>query len=349
MPARRLDERLPPAALSRLAEIKSSGTWSSALSTAEFAAIKSVGFEPVGQVLGAAVYNIGFPGGDICPTYGNRESPGGGSYGGSRYVKSVFTVVSGAGSASAYGPLVNALYEARRRAIGRMSAECAALGGHGVVGVSLTIGPFSGGGVEFRALGTAVRAPGGVELESPFTSDLSGQEFAKLILAGSVPVSLVLGISVGVRHDDWLTAGQTRWTLGNVEVSGYTELVNRTRRDARNELMLDVSRVCGSGVVIKRTELRISEQECKGVSTGQFGGHDHRAEVTMIGTAITQFSRDRRASQRPSIAVLSLDPERRLAARTAFRRNENDDQPHPPPAGERDNLEDANIAPEEQQ
>jgi len=134
-----------------------------------------------------------------------------------------------------------------------------------------------------------------------------------------------------------------------VEVSGYTELVNRTRRDARNELMLDVSRVCGSGVVVKRTELRISDQECKGVGTGQFAGHDHRAEVTMIGTAITQFSRDRRASQRPSVAVLSLDPERRLAARTAFLRSENDDQPHPPSAGQRDNLEDANFASEEQQ
>jgi len=38
-----------------MAEMKASGTWSSALSTDEFAAIRSVGFEPVGQVLGAAV------------------------------------------------------------------------------------------------------------------------------------------------------------------------------------------------------------------------------------------------------------------------------------------------------
>ncbi len=233
MPAQRYDQVLPPAARERLAEIKSSGTWGSALSTPEFTAIKSVGFEPVGQVLGAAVFNIGYAGGDVCPTYGSRDTGGSSGVGGRRYTPAVFTVVSGAGSASAYGPLVNALYEARRRAIGRMSAECAALGGHGVVGVSLTIGPFSGGGVEFRATGTAIRAPGGIRLNEPFTSDLTGQEFAKLIMAGSVPVSLVLGISIGVRHDDWLTAGQSRWATGNVEVSGYTELVNRTRRDAR--------------------------------------------------------------------------------------------------------------------
>jgi hypothetical protein len=50
-----------------MAEIRTSGTWGSALSTEEFAAIRSVGFEPVGQVLGAAVYNIGFSGGYNCP------------------------------------------------------------------------------------------------------------------------------------------------------------------------------------------------------------------------------------------------------------------------------------------
>ena len=58
---------LPSAARARMAEIRSSGTWGSALSADEFAAIRSVGFEPVGQVLGAAVYNIGYTGGYSCP------------------------------------------------------------------------------------------------------------------------------------------------------------------------------------------------------------------------------------------------------------------------------------------
>jgi uncharacterized protein YbjQ (UPF0145 family) len=318
MPAQRFDQVLPPAALARLSDINASGTWASALSTEEFAAIKSVGFEPVGQVLGAAVYNIGYRGSESCPTYGSRE------YRTPRYGRALYTEVSSSGLEAAYAPLVNSLYEARRRAIARMSAECAALGGHGVVGVSLEIGPFSGGAnrangaVEFMAIGTAVRAPGGVRLKTPFTSDVSGQEFAKLIMAGAVPVSLVLGISIGVRHDDWLTQGQTRWSVGNVEVRGYTELVNRTRADARNELMLDVSRVHAEGVVVKRTELATGEQECRAVG----GTRDHRAEVTMIGTAITQFSRDRRASQRPSLAVLSLDRERRAAARRASARRD---------------------------
>jgi uncharacterized protein YbjQ (UPF0145 family) len=339
---------LPSAARARMAEIKSSGTWSSALSADEFTAVKSVGFEPVGQVLGAAVYNVGFAGGSSCPTYGAR---GGGDelmrvsqsrgYG----TPQAFTEISGSGTSSAFGPLVNTLYAARRKAIGRMLAECQALGGHGIVGVRLSIGHFPGGGIEFNALGTAVRAPGGVPLRTPFTSGLSGQEFAKLVLAGYVPVSLVLGISIGVRHDDWLTRGQSRWSVGNVEVSAYTELVNRTRQDARNELQLDVGRVSGEGVVIQRTELHIEEQECRGLEHG----HDHRAEVTMVGTAITQFDAARGGARRPSLAVLSLDPERRLKARMGAGTLGSGPSLSVLAADRHDNQEDVHHAPEEQQ
>ncbi|MFB7173030.1 heavy metal-binding domain-containing protein [Streptomyces sp. NPDC056254] len=40
----------------------STGPWNSALPPEEFAAVRGVGFEPVGQVLGAAVFNIGYTG-----------------------------------------------------------------------------------------------------------------------------------------------------------------------------------------------------------------------------------------------------------------------------------------------
>jgi len=50
-----------------MAEIRRTGTWGSALTSDEFAAIRSVGFEPVGQVLGACVYSIGYTGGYACP------------------------------------------------------------------------------------------------------------------------------------------------------------------------------------------------------------------------------------------------------------------------------------------
>ena len=300
----RSGHELPPAAESRMAEIRRSGTWGSALTADEFTAIRGVGFEPVGQVLGAAVYNIGYAGGYGCPGawagYGGYVTP----------YQSV-TAVSGQGVIGSFGPMVQTLYQARRKALARMSQECAELGGHGVVGVLLTIGAFPAGGLEFKAIGTAVRAPGGVPLKRPFTSDLSGQDFAKLITAGWVPVGMALGISIGARHDDWLTINQTRWGTGNAEVTGYTDLVNQSRHDARTQLDRDVARMGGEGVVVKTMDMRIRDRECP----MQEHRRDHIAEVTIIGTAIAHFARPHHPRREDSLAILSLDPQRRQAAR----------------------------------
>jgi uncharacterized protein YbjQ (UPF0145 family) len=287
-----------------MAEIRRSGTWGSALSANEFAAIRGAGFEPAGQVLGAAVYNVGYTGGFNCPGawagYAGYGAP----------VASV-TAVSGDDTVGSYGPMVQTLYEARRTALARMTHECTQLGGHGVVGVTLTIGRFPAGGLEFKAIGTAVHVPGVPISRTPFTSSLSGQDFAKLMADGWVPVGLALGISVGARHDDWLTINQTRWGSGNAEVSGYTDLVNQTRHDAREQLERDVARMGGDGVVVRSMEMRVRERECP----VQEHRHDHIVEATIIGTAIARFSTAPRAAERPSLAILSLDPQRRQAAR----------------------------------
>ena len=298
-----------------MAEIRASGTWGSALTSDEFAAIRSVGFEPVGQVLGACVYNIGYTGGYACPgAWGNW------GYGQVMPVRTRTQVSSRSGSGS-FGPLVQAMYDARHKALDRMTAECEELGGHGVVGVRLTIGAFPAGGLEFKAIGTAIRAPGvgpvstwrhrGTRPKRPFTSDLSGQDFTKLIMKGWVPAGLALGISIGSRHDDWLTVGQTRWGSGNAEVTGYTELVNDARHDARQQLAADVARLGGEGVVIADMQMRVRERECP-VSEGR---RDHIVEATTIGTAIARFSDAEQRHSGPTLAIMSLDPQRRQAAR----------------------------------
>jgi uncharacterized protein YbjQ (UPF0145 family) len=310
-----VSDDLPAAAEARMAEIRRSGTWGSALTSDEFAAIRSVGFEPTGQVLGACVYNIGYTGGYSCP----------GAWGTWGYGQVVpartTTQVSSRSGYGSFAPLVQAMYEARHKALDRMTTECEQLGGHGVVGVRLTIGAFPAGGLEFKAIGTAIHAPGVGPVSSwphrrsrpkrPFTSDLSGQDFAKLIMKGWVPAGLALGISIGSRHDDWLTVGQTRWGAGNAEVVGYTELVNDARHDARQQLAADVARLGGEGVVIADMEMRVRERECP-VSEGR---RDHIVEVTTIGTAIARFSHSEQQHSGPTLAIMSLDPQRRQAAR----------------------------------
>jgi uncharacterized protein YbjQ (UPF0145 family) len=298
-----VSEKLPGAARARMAAIRASGTWGSALTADEFAAIRSAGFEPVGQVFGAAVYSVGDTG---------YSCPGTWRSGGDQPPPKPATQVSGRNDPGSFGPLVQARYQARHAAIDRMTAECTELGGHGVVGVRLSRGPFPLGGARFQAIGTAVRAPGTAPgPRTPFTSDLSGQDFAKLIMKGWVPAGLVLGISIGSRHDDRNTARQTRVWSGNAEVAGWTELVGESRRDARRELEKDVRRFGAEGVVIASMQMRVRERDCP----VQVGRRDHIVESTVIGTAIARFSPGEQRHARPALAVMSLDPQRRQAAR----------------------------------
>ena len=288
----------------RMAGMRPAGTWDSALSADEFAAIRSVGFEPVGQVFGAAVYGAGSASGSSCPGTG-------GSSGDARPARPAIDV-PGQGGLGSSVPLVQAMDQARHTAIDRMTAECAVLGGHGVVGVRLSRGPFVLGGLEFTAIGTAVRAPGVTRgPRAPFTCDLSGQDVAKLIMAGWVPAGLVLGISIGLRHDDRTTVRQARWRSGNAEVAGWTELVGRSRREARGQLETDVRRLGAEGVVIAAMQLRVRERDCP----AQVGRRDHIAEATLIGTAIARFSPAGQPGAGQALAIMSLDPQRRQAAR----------------------------------
>jgi uncharacterized protein YbjQ (UPF0145 family) len=269
--------------------------WGSALTSGEFAAIRGVGFEPVGQVLGAAVYGAGSASGYGCPGV---------------------TQVSGPEDPGSFGPVVRAMYQARDAAIGRMTDECTQLGGHGVVGVRLSrglfpVGSIPLGGLEFTALGTAVRAAGAARTDArwgasggrPFTCNLSGQDFAKLIMAGWVPAGLALGISIGARHDDRQTNRQARWGSGNAEIAGWTELVNQSRHDARHQLETDVARFGAEGVVIADIQMTVRERDCP-VTVGR---RDHVVEATLVGTAIARFSRAEPPHARPAPrTVMSL-------------------------------------------
>jgi hypothetical protein len=64
-------------------------------------------------------------------------------------------------------------------------------------------------------------------------------------------------------------------------------------------------------VVIASMEMRVRERECP----VQEGRRDHIVEATNIGTAIARFSDSEQRHTRPTLAVMSLDPQRRQAAR----------------------------------
>jgi uncharacterized protein YbjQ (UPF0145 family) len=288
-----------------MAALGRDGTWDSALSADGFAAIRSVGFEPAGQVFGAAVYYLSATAGVSCPGTAARHLPGDASPeapGRSR------TTLSGPGILGPDTRIARALYEGRRTAIDRMAGECADLGGHGIVGAALQVreipaDSFTAGAVEFTAIGTAVRASGCPPLARPFTADLSGPDFAKLLMAGWVPAGIALGISVAGLHDDLLTTSSGPWGAGNAEVPAYTDLMVRVRQDARGRLEQAVRRTGADGVVVSAMNLHVRSDPCR----AHPGGTDHFAEAVITGTAVARFAGRRKTAAPPSLAVLPLD------------------------------------------
>ncbi|WP_052488793.1 heavy metal-binding domain-containing protein [Streptomyces sp. 150FB] len=302
---------LPPAAQERITEARRSGTWSSALSTGEFTAIRSVGFEPVGQAMGSAVYHVGRSG----RYWGYYDCL---YYGAGFTMSTAPGPVALSGNGAPSSSLVQVFDDARRTALGRLAAECTALGGDGVVAAEMTMAPFPSqpNCLEFKVIGTAVRAHGDVRSPQPFTCHLDGQGFAKLVTAGWIPVELLVGMSIGVRHDDFGTRSQAM-SWGNTEVNAWSELVTDVRGDARHQLELQGLRRGGDGVILASGDLRIWRESC--IRASRFGseGEDHVAEATMVGTTIARFEAGTRRP--PTLAVMPLGKRgerlrRRLAA-----------------------------------
>jgi uncharacterized protein YbjQ (UPF0145 family) len=273
---------------SRLERLRTAGAWRSLFSAQDFAAITSVGFDPVGDVLGTAVVHLGY------------ASRGGKCSGMGSYTPRTDLASATGGP---FSLLLRKRYGVRHEALSRAVEECRALGGDGIVGVTVRIKPFPAGGTEFTVQGTAIRARTEIRPAAPFSSHVSAQEFARLLCAGWVPAALVFGIALGARHDDKRTRNQTR-RMATSEVRGYSELVRDTRRDARKQLASAVAGQGADGVVVDEITLHLGERECP----TEDGMHDHVAEAAIMGTMIASFDRSPATGERAPLTVMHLNP-----------------------------------------
>jgi uncharacterized protein YbjQ (UPF0145 family) len=274
-----------------MARFRADGLRTSLLDVPGAVAVAGVGLTPVGEVMGCIVEHIGWQGFGGCGWYGPGAGWGGG-YGG--------TVSSGSGARFAgFAPYVDALYRGYDTALGRMVTEARSMGADGVVGVRLPVEHLGQDNREFVALGTAVRADGAVHAPRPFVTDLPGADVAKLLHAGWVPVSIAFGISVAVRHDDYATRNQASAWGWNTEVSGYTELVQHVRHDARTRFAEHASQAGAEGAIVSHIGLHVWEQE------PAEGHRDHVAESTVFGTTLARFHRGRTAPTR-ALTILPL-------------------------------------------
>ena len=203
---------LPQAAAERLARAKRSGVRTSLLSASSAAGIEVVGLEPVGEVMGCVVQTP-------APRRPTLSRPS--------WQRSFDRFSQ---------PYLAALRTGHNEAMRRLRREAKALRADGVVDVRL-VRTELGGADEYLALGTAVRARSKARPRSVFTTDLSGGDVAKLMLAGWMPAQLVWAGAARGRNkafDSQLNRRyRYRFRLGNVEMGLYTAMVNSARAGAR--------------------------------------------------------------------------------------------------------------------
>src|SRR5579863_4641298 len=211
------------ARIERMKQEVARGFFTSDLSINEFVLVKQSGFEPLGLVLGSSIYHIGFQ-----QAMWNQSQE--------------------------LGVLTQAMYHARDLAMTRMEEEADQLGADGIVGVRLDIGRYEWGAdlAEFIAVGTAVkhragelhRAPNG----RPFTSDLSGQDFATLLRAGYRPVGLVMGNCVYHVGRQGMLAS-LRQVGRNMEMPNYTQALYEARELAMERMQTEADELQAGGLV----------------------------------------------------------------------------------------------------
>jgi uncharacterized protein YbjQ (UPF0145 family) len=273
------------------------------------AALEARGFSVVGEVMGCIVQHIGFTGYGGCGYYGPSAYGGGGWAAGANRggvpgfrppVRS-----SSSGGYAGFAPYVDALYHGYDTAVLRMLLECRDLRGDGVVGVRLEQHHLGQDNREFIAYGTAVRSHGKTRPANLFSTTLPAHDVAKLLHGGWVPAAISIGISLSIRHDDWVTLQQARTWSGNTEVSGYTDLVNHVRNDARQQFARRTAAYGADGAIMSGMSLDIWD-----IEPGE-GHRDHVALSFVQGTAIARFHRGAVAPT-SSLTVLSLS-DRRIA------------------------------------
>jgi uncharacterized protein YbjQ (UPF0145 family) len=238
----------PPAeALNRLR----AGPFTSDLSVDELVCIESMGFDALGLVLGSSIYHIGW---QRVRTNASEE----------------LQVLS------------RAMYDARRLAIQRMEQEAAAVDADGIVGVRMEINQrmWAEDLLEFLFIGTAIRARDPErrirpQHGIPFSSDLSGQDFYKLRLAGFRPVRLVIGSCV--YHVSVQSLGQWMRQLGgSTEHVPLTQGTYAAREIAMTRMEAEATQMGASGIVAVQ------------VHEGNHGWGSHVIEFFAIGTAVVR-------------------------------------------------------------
>ena len=221
---------IPLAAQQRLTDFDTGELFSSTLSVNEFALLTELGPQPIAQVLGASVHQIGW-----------QYLPPDAQWAGSDLFCQMYSV------SQAWG-------EARRTAFARLRDEAQLVSADAVVGVRLRRGvhDWARHSVDFLVNGTAIRIPR-ADSESkpePVLSDLSVQDYWKLRGGGWGPAGLVAATAVFFVSQ----GSRTRWrrrlsAMRNQELIEFSDAFSAARRAVVADLRGQAAAAKAGGIV----------------------------------------------------------------------------------------------------
>jgi len=264
---------LPLKAQRRLSEEMEAGhsLFTSDLSANELLLTRKLGYQPLSQVMGSSIYQVGW-----------------------QYTRQY----SWNTQAMEMSTLSQAHQHAASLALTRLEQEAKLLGAHGVVGVRFTRRSYEWGSnlLEYTAIGTAIKLPERTTTGRPFLSDLSGQEFWTLLQAGYYPAGVVTGYcSYYVALGSNLTRQIQGWWTGgnNQEIGPFTQGLYNARHLAMNRATAMARQQQALGIVGMHIEnnRQISEYE-----TDSAGGKQRYLDLyvhfAVLGTAIISVKKD---------------------------------------------------------
>jgi uncharacterized protein YbjQ (UPF0145 family) len=264
--------RIPLAASERLARYAQAGAgtvgalggasvFSSDLEVSEWSALARIGVRPITQVMGSAIYNVGWQ-----PVYYN--------------VPTEVRVLS------------DAYNECRRLALGRLLEEASTCGADAVVGVRIDQGAhdWAPGAIEFIALGTAVRLPEAMREHGAgaVLSDLSGQEFVQLCEAGVRPVGIAAHTSIHyVPASGQTQMAQSGWRSSSVnqELVDFSQGVYEAREKAMGFVTEQMRALGGNGVIGVELQQYSRTHEVK---RGMYDTKDLEVTFHAMGTVVRE-------------------------------------------------------------
>jgi uncharacterized protein YbjQ (UPF0145 family) len=252
--------------------------FSSGLSVNEFLVAKEAGLQILGQVMGTAFYNIGWP---------SRTNRGTGEI----------------------WEISEAHRRARNDAVMRLKKEAELFGADGVIGVRLKTDDSWNDLVEFTAVGTAVKIPGWSEADradAPFVCELSGQEFWQLMQAGYRPSNIVFGLCAYYISTDLYTRQLINPgfnVYSNQEVSAYTDGYYRARNTAMTRLNADIQQWHADGCVGMTVSSRLREIEYE-INDTKY--RDLLVTFTALGSSIKRLTNPPPAKDRKLLTCLNL-------------------------------------------